>query len=69
MKNLNKLLINKTLKKLKHRDFVITPFHVGRSISMHNGKNFEKIFINSKMVGYKFGTFRKTRKTFKFKKN
>lgn len=60
---------NKTLSKLNCKASVITPFHVGKSFLVYNGKNFQNIFIDKKMVGYKFGIFLKTRKTFKFKKS
>lgn len=61
--------LNKKFSKLNNRSLVIEPFHVGKSFLIHNGKNFQKIFINKKMIGCKFGIFVKTRKTFKFKKN
>ena len=60
---------NKTFNKLNCKASVITPFHVGKSFLIYNGKNFQNIFIHKKMVGYKFGIFLKTRKTFKFKKS
>jgi len=69
MQNLNKISNYKRLSKSNDRSLVIAPFHVGKSFSIHNGKNFQKIFINKKMIGCKFGIFVKTRKTFKFKKN
>lgn len=69
MKNLNILLINRNFNKLKNRNLIITPFYVGKIVFLYNGKTFEKLTINKKMVGYKIGEFFKTRKTFKFRKN
>jgi len=60
---------NKLFSRLNCKASVITPSHVGKSFLIHNGKNFQNIFIDKKMVGYKFGIFLKTRKTFKFKKS
>ena len=68
------LLINKQLAidllniKTNTRNSTILPYHIGKSISIHNGKNFTNLLISKEMIGHKLGEFVKTRKTFKFKK-
>ena len=51
------------------RSSVIVPSLVGKTIKVHNGKNFLKVLINERMVGKKLGEFSPTRKKFSFKKN
>jgi len=63
------LAINNNVKKLRNRNSVILPLHVGKVIFLYNGKNFEKIVIKKQMIGYKIGEFVQTRKKFTFKKN
>lgn len=53
--------------KTYNRNSVILPHFVGKSIQIHNGKDFIKIFIIKEMIGHKLGEFIKTRKTFIFK--
>lgn len=44
------------------RDMVILPHFVGHIINIHNGKEFQKLFIESEMIGHYLGEFALTRK-------
>ena len=46
------------------RRSTVTPELVGHTINVHNGRNFETVFITENMVGHKLGEFALTR-TFK----
>jgi ribosomal protein S19 len=35
---------------------------IGKYALVHNGLNFKKIFVNRDKIGFKFGSFAKTRK-------
>lgn len=50
-------------KKIKThlRDIVIVPRLVGMSIGIHNGKLFNEILVNHKMIGHRLGEFALTR--------
>jgi small subunit ribosomal protein S19 len=56
--------IQKTYKiqKIWSRRSSIPGFLIGKKVLIHNGKNFKSVFITREMVGYKFGTFCKTRR-------
>lgn len=64
------LYISKYLSKTKKSyPFLIwsrrstIPFSlVGETVSIYNGKDFKKVFINREKVGFKFGEFSMTRK-------
>lgn len=43
------------------RRSVVTPDFVGLTISVHNGKTFQTLFITENMVGHKLGEFAPTR--------
>jgi small subunit ribosomal protein S19 len=43
------------------RRSTVTPEFVGYTVSVHNGKRHEPVFITENMVGYKFGDFVPTR--------
>lgn len=43
------------------RDIVIVPKMVGLTIAIHNGKNFNDLTINHKMIGHRLGEFSLTR--------
>lgn len=58
--------------KIWSRKSVILPSFVGRTVEIHQGKNFIKVLITEDMIGHKFGEFALTRKVCdhkKFKKN
>ena len=46
------------------RRSTITPDFVGATLSVHNGKSFQTVFVSENMVGHKIGEFAPTR-TFK----
>jgi ribosomal protein S19 len=66
---INELLVSDdSAIKTNKRDSVIFPTFVGKTVQIHNGKNFTKLVIIKEMVGHKLGEFIKTRKTFTYKK-
>lgn len=73
--NKKHFIINKQLVtgvsniKTNRRNSIIFPTFVGKTVQIHNGKNFIKVIILKEMVGHKLGEFVRTRKTFKYKKN
>ena len=42
--------------------------YVGLRFLVHNGKEHKNVFVNSRMVGHKFGEFAPTRQRYFFKK-
>jgi len=48
--------------KTVERSSRVLPHFVGKEFFIHNGKSFRKVFVNSKMIGYKFGQFCFTKK-------
>ncbi|MBW2973256.1 30S ribosomal protein S19 [Candidatus Woesearchaeota archaeon] len=44
------------------RDMIIIPEMIGKSIRVHNGKEFVMIRINEEMLGHRLGEFAVTRK-------
>ena len=54
--------------KTNKRNSIIFPTFVGKTVQVHNGKDYTKIIILKEMIGHKLGEFAKTRKTFKYKK-
>lgn len=48
--------------KIYSRNSVIPASFIGKSILIHFGKDFKKVLINKKHVGFKFGEFAFTRK-------
>ena len=63
------LVIDVSNIKTNRRNSIIFPTFVGKTVQIHNGKNFTKVTIIKEMVGHKLGEFVRTRKTFKYKKN
>ena len=62
-----KILLKKIKKdesniKTHCRDMVILPEMMGKTISVHNGKEFVKVMINEEMLGHYLGEFTLTRK-------
>ena len=43
------------------RRSVITPDFVGKTLDIHNGKTFIKVFVTENMVGHRLGEFSPTR--------
>jgi len=54
--------------KTNRRNSIIFPAFVGKTVQVHNGKDYTKITIIKEMIGHKLGEFVRTRKTFKYKK-
>ena len=52
----------KTVIKTWSRRSSIFPAFVGRTIAVHNGKEFIPVYITEEMVGHKLGEFSQTRK-------
>ena len=50
-----------TLVKTWSRASMITPDFVGKTIAVHNGRQFIQVFITENMVGHKLGEFSPTR--------
>jgi small subunit ribosomal protein S19 len=53
---------NKQPIKTWARAAVITPEMVGATFAVHNGKNFNNVFITESMVSHRLGEFSITRK-------
>ena len=50
-----------TVVKTWSRASMITPDFVGKTIGVHNGKQFIPVYITENMVGHKLGEFSPTR--------
>lgn len=50
----------KAIKTWSRRSMV-TPDFVGHTFLVHNGKNFQSVFVTENMVGHKLGEFSPTR--------
>lgn len=63
-KKVNATLSSGSKKPIKtwSRRSVVMPEFVGLTISIHNGKIFNSIFVTEDMVGHKLGEFSPTRK-------
>ena len=59
---------NKSDTHTTSRSSTVIPILIGRTVCIHNGKNFLKIKITENMIGRKLGEFAPTRKRFSFKK-
>jgi len=51
--------------KIWSRNSAIPSFFLGKTVLVHNGKQFNKVVITREKIGYKFGEFSLTRKSFK----
>lgn len=51
----------KPIKTWSRRSMVIPEF-VGYTFAIHNGKDFQDVFVTEEMVGHKLGEFAPTRK-------
>ncbi len=61
-KRFMKKLEKKDIVKTHCRDMIILPFMVGRTIRVHNGKEFVPLTIQQEMLGHYLGEFVMTRK-------
>ena len=66
--NLKLLNITGTEIMTKARNITIIPKFVGLKIKIYNGKTYNELLVNDKMIGHKLGEFSPTRKKFSFKK-
>jgi small subunit ribosomal protein S19 len=57
-----KRVMNKNNIKTKCREIIIIPQIVGKTINVHNGKEFVSLLIQKEMVGHRIGEFVLTRK-------
>lgn len=65
-----KILLKKIQKDEKNiethcRDMIILPIMFGKTIRVHNGKEFVQVMVNIEMVGHILGEFALTRKGLK----
>ena len=51
----------KSVIKTWSRASMISPDFVGKTIAVHNGRNFIPVFVTENMVGHKLGEFSPTR--------
>ena len=54
--------------KTMSRSSTILKDFIGLTFLVHNGKQYQQVIVNSKMVGHKFGEFAFTRQRYFFKK-
>ncbi len=54
--------------KTHDRALVIVPQMVGKTIGVHNGKEFIKVIVTEEMLGHRLGEFSMTRKIAKHTK-
>lgn len=47
------------------RDMIVLPSMIGRTIGIHNGKEFKDVLIMPQMVGHRFGEYALTRNKIK----
>jgi small subunit ribosomal protein S19 len=50
------------------RNLKITPFYLGQTFKIHNGKGFVKLQVTDGMIGHKFGEFVFTRAKYEYKR-
>ncbi len=64
--DLQKIFMKKIIKgnniKTKCRDIIIVPNMVGKTVRIHNGKEFISVLIQQEMIGHCIGEFVLTRK-------
>ncbi|KAI9045246.1 mitochondrial 37S ribosomal protein uS19m [Aspergillus affinis] len=53
--------------RTQKRAATILPNFVGLKFAVHNGKNYQDVFITEEMVGRKLGEYAPTRKRFTYK--
>ncbi|HIH40431.1 MAG TPA: 30S ribosomal protein S19 [Halobacteria archaeon] len=64
-KNLLKKIKEKDNVRTHLRDMIILPSMVGRTVKIHNGKEFVSVEIQPDMIGHYLGEFASTRKEVK----
>lgn len=53
---------DRSIIRTNSRSSTILPFFIGFTFEVYNGKSYNKIYIDEKMVGHKLGEFSFTRK-------
>lgn len=56
-------LQKKNTAKTHCRDMLILPAMVGKTVKVHNGKEFVDVVMTDEMIGHTFGEFSQSRKT------
>jgi small subunit ribosomal protein S19 len=59
---LEKIKTSKKTIKTHTREMIILPFMVGKTIKVHNGKEFVDMIVQPEMIGHRFGEYSFTRK-------
>ena len=62
------LIKKKEWIKIYNKSLTILPEYVNHFVNIYNGKTFVNLYINEKMIGFKFGEFIYTRKRHIYKK-
>jgi ribosomal protein S19 len=55
-------------KKTIFKNSLITSAFINKTVIVYTGNSFENVLITKEMIGFKFGEFIKTRKSFNYKK-
>jgi small subunit ribosomal protein S19 len=61
-KLMDKIQESKKPVKTHNRSMIILPFMVGKTISVHDGHQFQPVMVTEEMIGHKFGEYSMTRK-------
>jgi small subunit ribosomal protein S19 len=61
-KRLLKALEKKNSVKTHCREMMVLPVMFGKTISVHNGKEFVPVMVNEEMIGHVLGEFAQTRR-------
>jgi len=65
MKAVRKIINSNKMVKTHRRDLIILPQFVGKTVAVHNGKEFVPVEIKPEMIGHYLGEFALTRKEVK----
>ncbi len=65
MKAVRKIINSNKMIKTHRRDLIILPQFVGKTVAVHNGKEFVPVEIKPEMIGHYLGEFALTRKEVK----
>ena len=60
-------ILNSTLSNMSRKSTIL-PFHVGKTVNIHNGKSQISLLVKEEMISKKFGEFAWTTKDFSYKK-
>lgn len=61
------LIVTHKLHAIYHRAATITPQYIDTVVRIHSGKHFIPLMVTQNHVGFKFGSFVRTRKRCKHK--